>query len=108
MEDVHLPCSLVEPTSACTLQRGAGVCSGASCIRQTGAWLEPQLKVLWAQSILSMMSQGAEPRAGGLWLMLNCKERSDAMWSQEVELVCMGSMHRCSSGSKFVGWTYVS
>lgn len=106
MEDLHLPCSLVGPTSACILHRGAGVCSGASCIRQTGAWLEPQLKVLWAQPILSMVSQGAERHAEGLWLTLNVWERSDAMWSQEAELGC--SVHQCSSGSKFVGWTCVT
>lgn len=40
-------------------------------MHQIRAWLEPQLKVLWAQPILSMVSWGVEPRAGGLWLMLN-------------------------------------
>lgn len=44
--------------------------------------------------------------AEGLWLTLNVWERSDAMWSQEAELGC--SMHQCSSGSKFVGWTCVT
>ncbi|XP_064568959.1 phosphorylase b kinase regulatory subunit alpha, skeletal muscle isoform isoform X5 [Zonotrichia leucophrys gambelii] len=48
-----------------SLYLAEGNCSGASCVKQTNAWLEPQLKVIWAQPILSMVSQGAEPHAGG-------------------------------------------